>query len=117
VDIDAHVWGSRARRFTWWDHGIGYSRNLGMRLDHLAVNPALAARVDTTWIDHTERGAERPSDHAALLADFRLSESGRRDGNDESGLDDCARGDSSGERSRDPEPHQAHLRVVCRGRR
>ena len=25
----------------------------------------------TTWIDHVERGGERPSDHAALLADFR----------------------------------------------
>jgi hypothetical protein len=26
----------------------------------------------TTWIDHVERGAERPSDHAALIADFRV---------------------------------------------
>ena len=23
-----------------------------------------------TWIDHTERGADRPSDHAALIGDF-----------------------------------------------
>jgi exodeoxyribonuclease-3 len=74
VDIDVAVWGARARRFTWWNHGIGYSRNLGMRLDHLATDAALAARADTTWIDHTERGAERPSDHAALLADFKLPE-------------------------------------------
>jgi exodeoxyribonuclease III len=74
VDIDVQRWGSRSRRFTWWDHGIGYSRNLGMRLDHLAVDQGLAARADTTWIDHTERSADRPSDHAALLADFRLAE-------------------------------------------
>ena len=72
VDIDVAVWGARARRFTWWNHGIGYSRNLGMRLDHLATDTALAARVDTTWIDHTERSTERPSDHAALLADLTL---------------------------------------------
>jgi exodeoxyribonuclease III len=72
VDIDARVWGARARRFTWWDHGIGYRKNLGMRLDHLATDAALATRVDTTWIDHVERGAERPSDHAALIADFAL---------------------------------------------
>ena len=72
VDIDATVWGVRARRFTWWNHGIGYSRNLGMRIDHIAVDRPLAERVTTTWIDHTERGAERPSDHAALVADFRL---------------------------------------------
>ncbi len=70
VDIDAAVWGTDARRFTWWNHGIGYSRNLGMRIDHIAVDRQLAARVVTTWIDHTERGGERPSDHAALLADF-----------------------------------------------
>ncbi|MFL6205966.1 MAG: exodeoxyribonuclease III [Acidimicrobiales bacterium] len=70
VDVDVARWGERARRFTWWNHGIGYSRNLGMRLDVIAVDRELAARLDTTWIDHTERGAERPSDHAALLADF-----------------------------------------------
>jgi len=72
VDVDAAVWGVRARRFTWWNHGIGYSRNLGMRIDHIAVDGPLAERVTTTWIDHAERDAERPSDHAALLADFRL---------------------------------------------
>ena len=26
-------WGARARRFTWWKHGFGYTKNLGMRLD------------------------------------------------------------------------------------
>jgi exodeoxyribonuclease-3 len=70
VDVDVARWGERARRFTWWNHGIGYSRNLGMRLDVIAADRGLAARLDTTWIDHAERGAERPSDHAALLADF-----------------------------------------------
>jgi exodeoxyribonuclease-3 len=76
VDVDVARWGARARRFTWWNHGIGYSRNLGMRLDVIAVDPELAGRLDTTWIDHTERGADRPSDHAALLADFHLRSSG-----------------------------------------
>ena len=70
VDVDVARWGDRARRFTWWNYGIGYSRNLGMRLDVIACDPKLAERLDTTWIDHTERGAERPSDHAALIADF-----------------------------------------------
>jgi exodeoxyribonuclease-3 len=74
VDVDAAVWGARARRFTWWNHGIGYSRNLGMRIDHIALDRSLAARVDTTWIDHLERGDERPSDHASLIADLRLGE-------------------------------------------
>jgi exodeoxyribonuclease-3 len=60
VDVDVARWGERARRFTWWNHGIGYSRNLGMRIDMIAADVRLAARLDTTWIDHTERGAERP---------------------------------------------------------
>lgn len=70
VDVDVARWGARARRFTWWNYGIGYSRNLGMRLDMIAADADLAGRLDTTWIDHTERGCERPSDHAALIADF-----------------------------------------------
>jgi exodeoxyribonuclease III len=70
IDVDVALWGSRSRRFTWWNHGIGYSRNLGMRLDIIATDRQLAERIDTTWIDHTEREAERPSDHAALIADF-----------------------------------------------
>jgi exodeoxyribonuclease III len=75
VDVDVARWGQRARRFTWWNHGIGYSRNLGMRIDMIVAEPELAARLDTTWIDHAERGAERPSDHAALVADFVPQES------------------------------------------
>jgi exodeoxyribonuclease-3 len=71
VDVDVARWGPRARRFTWWNHGIGYSRNLGMRLDLIATDARLAARLDTTWIDHEGRGGSRPSDHAALIADFR----------------------------------------------
>ena len=71
VDLDARRWGPHERRFTWWKPGFGYSRNLGMRIDLLAADPVLAERLETTWIDHVGRGGERPSDHAALLADFR----------------------------------------------
>jgi exodeoxyribonuclease-3 len=70
VDVDVARWGATARRWTWWNYGIGYSRNLGMRIDMIAADAQLAARLDTTWIDHVERGAEKPSDHAALIADF-----------------------------------------------
>jgi hypothetical protein len=70
VDVDVARWGPRARRFTWWKPGFGYSRNLGMRIDMIATDAELASRIDTTWIDHVERSAERPSDHAGLIADF-----------------------------------------------
>jgi exodeoxyribonuclease-3 len=71
VDLDAQRWGPRERRFTWWAHTPNYTRNLGMRIDLLAADRSLAERLETTWIDHIERGGERPSDHAALIADFR----------------------------------------------
>lgn len=74
VDVEVARHGARARRFTWWNHGIGYSRNLGMRLDVVATDVGLARRLDATWIDHVERGSERPSDHAALIADFDLGD-------------------------------------------
>jgi exodeoxyribonuclease-3 len=72
VDLDVRRWGPRERRFTWWNHGFNYSRNLGMRIDLLAADRDLAERLVTTWIDHVERGGERPSDHAALIADLQL---------------------------------------------
>jgi exodeoxyribonuclease-3 len=70
VDLDAAQWGAHERRFTWWNHGFSYQRNLGMRIDLLAADHSLATHLRTTWIDHVERGGERPSDHAALIADF-----------------------------------------------
>jgi len=72
VDLDAQRWGPRARRFTWWNHGIGYTRDLGMRIDVVAASDRVASRLDTTWIDHVERAATRPSDHAALVVDLHL---------------------------------------------
>jgi exodeoxyribonuclease III len=74
VDVDVARWGPRARRFTWWKVGFGYARNLGMRLDMIATDTRLAARLDTTWIDHTERSTDPPSDHAALVADFHVAD-------------------------------------------
>src|SRR3954464_14001774 len=55
VDLDARRWGPRERRFTWWNHGLSYPRNLGMRIDLLAADAGLAERLVTTWIDHVER--------------------------------------------------------------
>jgi exodeoxyribonuclease-3 len=73
IDLDVARWGAGARRFTWWNYGIGYARNLGMRIDMIAADAQLARLLDTTWIDHIERSGERPSDHAALMADFRMA--------------------------------------------
>lgn len=55
--------------YTWWDYrNRGFQVNDGLRIDHIFMTPALAARSVNAWVDVAERGAERPSDHAPLLA-------------------------------------------------
>ncbi|MGH3334268.1 MAG: hypothetical protein ACRDOZ_00500, partial [Nocardioides sp.] len=44
-----------------------------------------------TWIDHVERSGPRPSDHAALVADFRLPGSRDDRGGIEAGDSDVCR--------------------------
>lgn len=58
-------------RFTWWDYRAGaFHKNLGMRIDHLLVTPALASRVVWAEIDREARkGKPTPSDHTPLLVD------------------------------------------------
>ncbi len=62
-------------RYTWWDYRAGnFHRNVGMRIDHLLVTPALARRVVGTEIDREARkGKPTPSDHAPLLIDLDAS--------------------------------------------
>jgi len=64
-------------RFSWWDYRAGnFHKNLGMRIDHLLVSQAVAARIVDAEIDRDARkGPPVPSDHAPLLID--LDEPGR----------------------------------------
>lgn len=59
------------KTFSWWDYrGGGFRRNLGLRIDHILLSPALAARCTGCRIDTGPRRLERPSDHAPVLAEF-----------------------------------------------
>jgi exodeoxyribonuclease-3 len=68
---------SERGRFSWWDYRAGmFHKNLGMRIDHLLVSAAVAARIVDAEIDRDARkGPPVPSDHAPLLID--LDEPGR----------------------------------------
>ena len=68
---------SEAGRFSWWDYRAGmFHKNLGMRIDHLLLGPAVAPRIVDAEIDRDARkGPPVPSDHAPLLVD--LDEPGR----------------------------------------
>ncbi len=59
-------------RYTWWDYRAGdFHRNVGMRIDHVLVSPALAARTVGSEIDREARkGRPTPSDHAPVVVDL-----------------------------------------------
>lgn len=56
------------QRFTWWDYrAAGFRRNLGLRIDHVLLSPALATHCLDCRVDLLPRGWERPSDHAPVV--------------------------------------------------
>ncbi len=58
--------------YTFWDFfRDAYGRNAGLRIDHLLLNPAAAARMDAAEVDRQVRGWERPSDHAPTWVTLR----------------------------------------------
>ena len=59
-------------RYTWWDYRAGnFHKNYGMRIDHLLLSPAVAARAVSADIDREARkGIPIPSDHAPLFVDL-----------------------------------------------
>jgi exodeoxyribonuclease-3 len=59
------------KSFTWWDYRLnGFTRNWGLRIDHILCSPALAADCRACRIDTEPRRAERPSDHTPVVAEF-----------------------------------------------
>lgn len=61
------------KSYSWWDYRMmAFRRNMGLRIDHILVSDALAAECKGCAIDREPRRAERPSDHAPVVAEFRL---------------------------------------------
>ena len=57
--------------FSWWDYrAAAFRRNLGLRIDHILLSPALAAVCTACQVDKTPRQWQRPSDHAPVVAEF-----------------------------------------------
>ncbi len=59
-------------RYSWWDYRAGmFHKNYGMRIDHLLVTRAVAARSVAAEIDREARkGKPIPSDHAPVVLDL-----------------------------------------------
>jgi exodeoxyribonuclease III len=59
------------KSFTWWDYRMqAFRRKMGLRIDHILVSAALAARCKSCSVDSEPRRNERPSDHAPVIAEF-----------------------------------------------
>ena len=57
--------------YSWWDYRMGaFRRNLGARIDHVLLAPALASACRACTIDLAPRRLERPSDHAPVLCEL-----------------------------------------------
>ncbi|HSW70781.1 MAG TPA: exodeoxyribonuclease III [Gammaproteobacteria bacterium] len=60
-----------SKTFSWWDYRLNaFKRNLGLRIDLILSSQAMASKCLSSDIDKTARGAERPSDHAPVIAEF-----------------------------------------------
>ncbi len=60
-----------AQIFTWWDYRMNaFKRKMGLRIDHILVSAALAAKCRSCAVDLEPRRHERPSDHAPVYAEF-----------------------------------------------
>ncbi|AZP11105.1 exodeoxyribonuclease III [Undibacterium parvum] len=57
------------KSFSWWDYRqLGFRLNKGVRIDHILLSAALAARCTSCVIDKVPRKWEQPSDHAPVIA-------------------------------------------------
>ncbi|HRA23139.1 MAG TPA: exodeoxyribonuclease III, partial [Usitatibacteraceae bacterium] len=59
------------KSFSWWDYRMAaFRRNMGLRIDHVLLSPALAPRCRSCVIDVAPRKLERPSDHAPVVCEI-----------------------------------------------
>jgi exodeoxyribonuclease-3 len=57
------------KSYSWWDYRqLAFRRNRGLRIDHILLSPALAARCTACAIDRAPRKWEQPSDHVPVIA-------------------------------------------------
>jgi exodeoxyribonuclease-3 len=59
--------------YTYWDYRAGsFHKGMGMRIDLVYANAALAAAVSDAWVDREARKGKGPSDHAPVIIDLDL---------------------------------------------
>ncbi len=72
VDVFRQINGDE-QKFSWWNYREGaFFKNQGLRIDHIWTSEKLAEKCSACWIDRKPRGAQRPSDHAPVVAEFEI---------------------------------------------
>lgn len=62
-----------AKVYTFWDYQAGaWTRNRGLRIDHVLMTPQAADRLRATGIDAEIRGREKPSDHVPVWVELAI---------------------------------------------
>lgn len=60
--------------FSWWDYRMhAFRRKMGLRIDHILASDKLFPACKKCHIDPAPRKWERPSDHAPVMAEFKLT--------------------------------------------
>jgi exodeoxyribonuclease-3 len=73
VDVFRARYPDTERLFTWWDYRAGmFHKHLGMRIDLVLADVALADRATWAFVDRNARKGKGPSDHAPLIVDFEV---------------------------------------------
>jgi len=78
VDLGLHdafrLFEQPEQSFSWWDYRRqAFKRNNGLRIDHILASADLREVCTACRIDKGPRSLERPSDHAPVVAEFRVA--------------------------------------------
>ena len=58
--------------YTFWDYtGNSFVTNLGLRIDYLFISAFFGEKIADVYVDKSLRVMEKPSDHTALVAEFK----------------------------------------------
>lgn len=61
------------KTFSWWDYrAAGFRRNAGLRIDLILTSDAMSRVCTSSYVDKEPRTWDRPSDHAPVVAEFKL---------------------------------------------
>jgi len=74
IDVMRHFVPDDEKLYSWWSYRAKdwAAANKGRRLDHIWVTPAMADTPKSMQVVTDARGWERPSDHAPVIATFKL---------------------------------------------